>query len=371
MKKIFLLLLIFQAIWFTAASQAVGIGTNSPSASAILDIKSSTKGLLFPRTSTTSRNAMIGVKGLMVYDTTLSQLYYHTGSAWQMVTSGPHPNTYWNPFGNHIISSNTGNVGIGITPAYKLSIDGDVMITSDEPTLRLYGSTLADFAQIRFQIYNGNPNFNITQGLNNLWISRNLGTYGFTNDLVISEDGYVGIGHSNPETRLHIDGGTDVGNASGGYLELGLTSSNNIGIDNNEIQARNNVVVSRLVLNNGGGPVQIGSAVTPAGYSLSVNGKAICEELKIQASSNWPDYVFKDDYTLKSFDELRQYISIKQHLPGIPDANTIAQNGIEIGDMQKRMMEKIEELTLYILALESKQQALEQEISSLKSLSSH
>ena len=240
------------------------------------------------------------------------------------------------------------------------------MITSDEPTLRLYGSTSADFAQIRFQIYNGNPNFNITQGLNNLWISRNMGAFGFVNDLVISEDGFVGIGHSNPETRLHIDGGSDVGNASGGYLELGLTSSTNIGIDNNEIQARNDGVVSRLVLNNGGGPVQVGSAVTPTGYSFSVNGKAICEELKIQASSNWPDNVFGDQYALKSFDDLRNFIGTHHHLPNIPDAASIEKNGIEIGDMQKRMMEKIEELTLYVLQLEEKYDLVKSELDTLK-----
>src|SRR4249920_3458270 len=101
MKRKLLLILIAHCFWFAASSQ-VGIGTTSPSASSILELKSSTKGLLFPRTSTTSRLAMTGVKGLMVYDTTVSQLYYHTVSAWQNVTTGTIPQIYWNLIGNNI-----------------------------------------------------------------------------------------------------------------------------------------------------------------------------------------------------------------------------------------------------------------------------
>src|SRR6185503_14473110 len=106
MKKTFLLMLIAQGIWFSLSSQAVGIGTATPNASAILELKSSTKGLIFPRTSTTSRNAMTGVKGLMVYDTTLSQLFYHNGSSWLDITTGPHPSTYWQQIGNNIHTTN-------------------------------------------------------------------------------------------------------------------------------------------------------------------------------------------------------------------------------------------------------------------------
>ena len=111
--------------------------------------------------------------------------------------------------------------------------------------------------------------------------------------------------------------------------------------------------------------MQIGSFVAPSGYTLAVTGKVICEELKIQATP-WADYVFQSDYKLKSFDELRSFIQTNHHLPGIPDAKTVEENGIELGDMQIRMMEKIEELTLYILQLEEKQVSLQHEIDLLK-----
>jgi hypothetical protein len=371
MKKIILLLLSAQSFWFTATSQGVGIGTTTPSSSAILELKSSTKGFIFPRTSTTSRNAMTGVKGLAVFDTTLYQLFINVGGSWKDLTTGPHN---WSVFGNHIYNNNSGNVGIGTSvPTAKLEVAGDFNVTqgdatifSDIPVLKIFGTASATIARLRFSLPGDDPDFAITQALGNLYISRYTGAFGFVSDLLINSTGLVGVGAADPQVKLHVDGGTDVGNASGGFLQLGASNNLNIGFDNNEIQGRNNGAVSRLVLNNGGGPVQIGSAVAPAGYSLAVNGRAICEELKIQASSNWPDYVFQKNYSLPSFDNLRNFISEHHHLPNIPDAATIEKNGIEVGDMQKHMMEKIEELTLYILQLEEKTNVLSRELESIK-----
>jgi hypothetical protein len=371
MKHLFGFILI--VLYVTNLVSQVGIGTNSPSVSAILELKSSTKGLLFPRTSTTSRNAMTGVKGLMIYDSTLSQFYYHTGTSWQMVTSGPHPINHWTVSPDdpdNIYNSNSGgNVALGYWQApYRLSVYGTVYIQDDaKSTIRLRGTASTTEARILWELPSNTMDYNITQNLNKLYISRTTGSSGFVSDIVVEPNaGYVGIGTDIPETKLNVIGGTDVGNASGGYLQLGAENSTNVGFDNNEIQARSNGVVSRLHLNYGGGTVQIGNATAPATYSLAINGKVICEELKIQASSNWADYVFASDYSLKSLDELQNFITTHHHLPNIPDAKTIEKNGIEIGDMQKRMMEKIEELTLYILQLEEKNKLQDKEIELLK-----
>ncbi|HZV70598.1 MAG TPA: hypothetical protein VFG10_13685 [Saprospiraceae bacterium] len=358
MKQLFGFLFFIACI--TNVISQVGIGTSSPSVSSILELKSSTKGLLFPRTSSSSRIAMAGVKGLMVYDTTLSQLYYHTGTSWLSVTTGPHPNTHWSVSpddADNIYKNPDGNVAVGYWQApYRLSVYGTVYVQDEsKTTVRLRGTTATTEARILWELPSNAMDYNITQNLNKLYISRTTGQAGFVSDIVIEpQSGWVGIGTANPETRLNVIGGGDVGNGSGGYLQLGPENDLNVGFDNNEIQGRYMGEVSRLVLNNGGGPVQIGSAVAPSGYSLSVNGKAICEELKIQASSDWPDYVFHKAYSLRSLDELQNFITAHQHLPNIPDADTIEKNGIEVGDMQKRMMEKIEELTLYILQLEEK-----------------
>ncbi|MFN3939600.1 MAG: hypothetical protein ACK4IY_03370, partial [Chitinophagales bacterium] len=161
--------------------------------------------------------------------------------------------------------------------------------------------------------------------------------------------------------KVQVVGGSDAALGSGGYVVTGLTSSTNVAIDNNEIMARNNGATSKLYLNNdggdvsmcyAGGSVMIGSSYSPTGYLLTVDGKIICEELKVQMSESWPDYVFANDYKLMSLYELEQSIKKNNHLPGIPSAKEIEAEGLEVGEMQKMMMEKIEELTLYIIELQ-------------------
>ena len=98
------------------------------------------------------------------------------------------------------------------------------------------------------------------------------------------------------------------------------------------------------------GNVGIGT-VTPS-YKLSVNGNIRSKEVVVE--SGWADYVFHDDYKLRSLDEVEKYIATHKHLPNIPSAKAIDQEGLQLGDMQKRMMEKIEELTLYLIRQEKK-----------------
>jgi hypothetical protein len=101
-----------------------------------------------------------------------------------------------------------------------------------------------------------------------------------------------------------------------------------------------------------GAQVAIGGVVAAASaYKLSVTGKVICEEVKVKLSGNWPDYVFSPEYKRPTLTDLETFIKTNRHLPNIPAAAEVEQNGMEVGDMQKKMMEKIEELTLYIIDL--------------------
>lgn len=86
-----------------------------------------------------------------------------------------------------------------------------------------------------------------------------------------------------------------------------------------------------------------------AGYRLSVKGKIACEEVLVDLEADWPDYVFESDYDLRSLAEVQTFIDEKGHLPGVPSAEEVKENGIEVGQMNKILMEKVEELTLYIL----------------------
>lgn len=111
------------------------------------------------------------------------------------------------------------------------------------------------------------------------------------------------------------------------------------------------------------GAITIGTQNIPRGYKLAVKGKGIMEELKIQLAASWPDYVFENTYQLSPLAEVEAFIQTNGHLPGIPSAKNIeANDGVDIGEMQRLMMEKIEELTLYVIQLEKDQQVLKAQI---------
>lgn len=102
------------------------------------------------------------------------------------------------------------------------------------------------------------------------------------------------------------------------------------------------------------GDVAIGTTTVPSGYKLAVHGKIISEELKVQLQAQWPDYVFAENYNLLTLEEVQKYIKDQGHLPNIPSAKEVGKNGLEVGEMNRLLLEKIEELTLYILKQEQK-----------------
>ena len=101
-------------------------------------------------------------------------------------------------------------------------------------------------------------------------------------------------------------------------------------------------------------------------YKLAVNGRVICTELKVQLYNDWPDYVFSDDYQRMALEELASYIEANHHLPNIQSAAEMESEGIDVSKMTTLQMEKIEELTLYILELNKKIEALEKQVETLR-----
>ncbi|MBL7820700.1 MAG: hypothetical protein JNL65_08790 [Saprospiraceae bacterium] len=124
--------------------------------------------------------------------------------------------------------------------------------------------------------------------------------------------------------------------------------------------------LDRLFVDNNGS-VSIGSSQVANGYKLSVDGRIIAEEMRIQNSTAWPDYVFKSDYPLLSLQEVKNFIEKNNHLPGIPNAAEIEKEGIPVGKMQTLMMEKIEELTLHLIKAQEEINGLKQQIQKMNS----
>nr|WP_299381211.1 fibronectin type III domain-containing protein [Allomuricauda sp.] len=96
------------------------------------------------------------------------------------------------------------------------------------------------------------------------------------------------------------------------------------------------------------GEVAIGTSSVPSGYKLAVDGHIRTREIRVDQDT-WPDYVFKEDYDLPSLEEIQEHIEKNGHLPNIPSAKEVEANGMDVGEMNKLLLEKIEEHTLYIL----------------------
>jgi len=112
--------------------------------------------------------------------------------------------------------------------------------------------------------------------------------------------------------------------------------------------------------------VAIGTTTLADGYSLSVGGKGIFTEVRVLEVVNWPDYVFQSNYDLKSIEEVESFINDNGHLPNIPSASTVEEEGFLLGDMNKNLLEKVEELTLYMIDMNKKVKNLQEENKELK-----
>lgn len=102
-------------------------------------------------------------------------------------------------------------------------------------------------------------------------------------------------------------------------------------------------------------------------YKLAVKGSILAQELVIDARAlTWPDFVFDPGYNLQSLDELEKQLVSQRHLPGIPSADDVEKNGISIGDMQGKLLQKIEELTLYVIQLKKENDVLSDRIGQIE-----
>ncbi|MEQ5790803.1 hypothetical protein J4E06_07050 [Muricauda sp. NFXS6] len=113
------------------------------------------------------------------------------------------------------------------------------------------------------------------------------------------------------------------------------------------------------------GNVAIGRNSVPSGYALAVDGHVRTREVRVDQDT-WPDYVFNKDYRLLSLQEVQEYIGTHGHLPNIPSADVVTSQGVQLGTMNRLLLEKIEELTLYILEQQRQIDQLQSDVKRLK-----
>ena len=379
MKFLFTLAFLV-CIYQLCAQQSVGIGTSTPNTNAILDVNSTTKGLLVPRMTTSQRNAIPGVAGMFVYDTDTKEFYHHDGTSWRKIVNS----TIWNSSSTRNWTYNTTDIiGIGTSsPDEKFHIFSGKMYIQDNRTNQsphiIFDAPAVDYKEGGLQWKRtGDTMASINYVANPVfanYLRFSVSNSGKGVDMVLNTNGNMGMGYVDPQVRLHIRSSTATEmvrlEGESPMIQLrkyvGLATFEDVAFiqtsgDNLRVGTNSNNTLGKFVVRTGGGDrlfidangnVSIGTSVVASGYKVSINGKAICEELKVQLSGNWPDYVFKKDYNLMPLPQLELFINTNKHLPNIPKAIDVEKSGIEVGDMQKRMMEKIEELTLYIINLQ-------------------
>ena len=117
-----------------------------------------------------------------------------------------------------------------------------------------------------------------------------------------------------------------------------------------------------LLIIKSNGEVGIGTplASNPNNYKLAVNGTIGAKMVKVEMNSGaWSDFVFNDNYKLKSLKEVEDYINEKNHLPDIPTAKEVEDKGVNLGEMDAKLLQKIEELTLYLIEQNKRIEELE------------
>jgi hypothetical protein len=182
--------------------------------------------------------------------------------------------------------------------------------------------------------------------------------------LTISRAGNVSIGtpepEARPEARLVIR--RDDGNAfqavsfrlnptqSVFNLDVGGNKNSHARIHLGDSTEPDNTVTTL-------GRVGIGT-VNPGSFQLAVNGKVRAKEIVVE--TGWSDFVFEDGYPLRSLSEVEDYIAKYGHLPDMPSADEVVETGVSIGESHARLLQKVEELTLYLIALHERVVSLEE-----------
>ncbi len=256
-----------------------------------------------------------------------------------------------------------------MTPSLKVGIGTTNPLTA----LHVFGTESDGITSAALTVGNGTQQMlldgnEIDASNGTLYIQRNA-----THDLVLGTGGgNVGVGLNLPTSKLHVYGAENDGTTAAFTVASG---SQKIIMDGNELDGNGSIFLqnnsaNNLYLVNGGGKVGIGlgGAALVGGYKLYVADGIMTERVRvaIEGSAQWADYVFADNYHLTSLEEVDKFVSKNKHLPNIPSAQTVAEEGIDLGKMDARLLEKIEELFLHSIDLNNENKALKEELDAIK-----
>jgi len=269
---------------------------------------------------------------------------------------------------NLTINQSNGNVGIGTTsPSGKLHISGGAGTVArihssgtgyEEASLFITNSTGSAF----------NDGIEITHGAG---VTRFNDLAGKTNLTINQSNGNVGIGTLDPAEKVDVKDGRiktnmalnrdedhhQLANDSGTIFgKIGLKYSSA------DFYMGTDTYPNLVLLDRSTGKVGIGT--TNPKSKLSVNGIITAKEIKVE--SGWSDFVFEKQYELPSLKIVESYIKMHKHLPDIPSAKEVKEQGLAVSDMLAKQMQKIEEMTLYLIELKKENDQLKDRVAMLE-----
>lgn len=292
-----------------------------------------------------------------------------------MLFLGLKSQSQWSNTGSHIYY-NSGNVGIGVTNPFQFKLD--IQCNQTDDGIRVTQPNPADNSGIVFRNSSNNYDWSFWNlGNNHAWGGGNFclfdGNTMFPSPslFIKRSNGNVGIATEYPLAKLQI-------NVNPAAELRGLVVKNYAtNVESFIVQADGTTGIhcaAQPVPGPSGHPGHAFVIVDAIGapntwkknFVVYRDGTVRAREIFVQASTvTFPDYVFKSDYQLLPLSELESYIKTNQHLPNVPSAKSVEKNGIGIGKLTKIQLEKIEELTLYIIELQKQLNTQKQQLESI------